>query len=183
MSVHHYELAVVPRAYIGHQLPAKMSEADIQRGEDPSSGWWAAHPPSELFLSGIRALLPHARPWPGGDVEEYVCSGDWGADIRVWKDLGRVWHIAFRFSPSADAWPLMQRFLALARGEQCLLLEDWSGIVFEPDEKIVRERLVSSLAMQFFHDPMGAIVHSAKVLKDDAGDPKNELQIGLRQGS
>lgn len=167
MGVHHYELAVVPRAYFGQQFTATMSEANIGRGEDSSSGWWAVHPPSEQLLSGIRALLPHARPWPGGDIEEYVCSGDWGSDIRVWKDAGRVWQIVFRFSPVAGAWPLMQRFLALARDEQCLLLEERSGTVFEPDEKIVRERLLCSRAMQFVRDPMGAIVQSAKELKDD----------------
>jgi hypothetical protein len=169
MGVHHYKLAVMPRAYFGQQLPATMSEADIDRGEDTSSGWWSVHPPSEQFLSGIRALLPHARPWPGGDVEEYVCSEDWGSDIRVFKKAGRVLRIAFRFSPVADAWPLMQRFLTLARDEQCLLLEERSGAVFEPDEKIVRERLVASRAMQFVRDPMGAIVQAAKELKDDAG--------------
>jgi len=169
MGVHHYKLAVMPRAYFGQQLPATMSEADIDRGEDTSLGWWAAHPPSDQFMAGIRDLLPHARPWPDGDVEEYVCSGDLGSDIRVWKKAGRVWRIAFRFSPVADAWPLMQRFLTLARDEQCLLLEERFGAVFEPDEKIVRERLVASRAMQFVRDPMGAIVQTAKELKDDAG--------------
>ena len=169
MGVHQYKLAIMPRAYFGQQLPVTMSEADIVRGEDPSSGWWAGHPPSEQFLAGVRALLPHAKPWPGGDVEEYVCSGDWGSDIRVWKDRGRVWGITFRFSPVADAWPLMQRFLSLARDERCLLLEERSGTVFEPDEVVVRERLIASRAMHFVRDPMGAIVQAAKELKDDAG--------------
>jgi hypothetical protein len=169
MSVHHYKLAVVPRAYFGQQSPVEISEAEVDRGEDAWSGWWAAHPPTEQFLSGIRALMPHARPWPGGDVEEYVGSGDWGSDIRIWKDAGRVWGITFRFSPVADDWSLMQRFLALTQNEQCLLLDERSGAVFEPDEKIVRERLVASRAMQFVHDPQGTIVQTAKELKDDAG--------------
>ena len=162
MGVHHYKLAVVPRAYFGQQLPVTLSAADIDRGEDFPASWWASHPPSKLFLSGIRALLPHAKPWPGGEVEEYGSSGDWCSDIRVWKDGGRVRHITFRFSPVADAWQLMQQFLALARDEQCLLLEEQSGVLIEPAEKLVRERLDASCAMQFLRDPKSAVVQAAK---------------------
>lgn len=167
MGVHHFKLVVVPRAYFGQQLPVVLSDAERDRGEDGASGWWASYPPSEQFLSAIRALLPTDKSW--GETEEYVSVGDWGSDVRVWKDAGRVWGVTFRFSPVSDGWPLMQRFLAIVRDEQCVLIEERSGSVFEPDEQIVRERLVASLAMQFVRDPQGTIVQAAREFKDDAG--------------
>lgn len=167
MGVHHFKLAVVPKAYFGQQLPAVLSETDRDRGEDGTSGWWASHPPSEQFLSAIRALLPTDKSW--GETEEYVSAGDWSSDVRVWKDAGKVWGITFRFSPVSDGWPLMQRFLAVVRDEQCVLVEERSGAVFEPEEQIVRERLTASRATQFVRDPKGTIVQAARELKDDAG--------------
>jgi hypothetical protein len=169
MGVHHFKIRLVPLACFGRQLPVTLSESDLDRGEDTSSGWWALHPPSEDFLYRVRSLLPTAKPWPGGTVEEYVSDVDWGSDIRIWKDAGRVWGISFRFSPVADGWSLMQRFLQIARDGQCLLLEERSGALIEPDEGAVRERLASSRAMQFLRDPKSAILQSAKELNDDAG--------------
>jgi hypothetical protein len=167
MGVHHFKLTVVPRAYFGERMPATLSEADIDRGEDIASGWWAGHPPSERFLTAIRVLLPTDKSW--GETEEYVSADVWGSDVRVWKDAGRVWGVTFRFSPVTDGWPLMQRFLALVREERGVLLEERSGAVFEPDEEIVRERLVTSRAVQFVRDPEGTIVQAARELKDDTG--------------
>jgi hypothetical protein len=167
MGVHHYQVVLLPRAYFGQQLPATLSEADRERGEDVASGWWASQPPSARLLAAIRTLLPTDKSW--GETEEYVSSGEWSSDVRVWKDAGRIWSITFRFSPVSDRWPLMQQFLSIARGEQCLLLEESSGAVIEPDEEIVRERLAASRAMQFICDPAATIVQSARELKDDAG--------------
>jgi hypothetical protein len=63
----------------------------------------------------------------------------------------------------------MQRFLAIVREHQCLLLEERTGAVMEPAEEIVRQRLFMSRAMQFVRDPAGTIVQAARDLKDDAG--------------
>lgn len=167
MGVFHYKLVVVPRVYFGHRMPANLSEANIERGEGLASGWWAAHPPSEQLLAAIRAFLPTVKSWD--ETEEYVSTDVWGSDVRVWKDAGRIWRITFRFSPVADGWSLMQRFLALMRDEDCILFEEPSGTVIEPDEEIVRERLAASRAMHFVHDPDGTIIQAAKELKDDAG--------------
>jgi hypothetical protein len=149
MGIHHYRIALLPGACFGQQLPAALAEADIDRGEDSTSGWWSSHPPTERLLTALRTLLATDRSWPSGEVEQYVSAGDWGSDVRIWKDGGRVWSITFRFSPVSDPWPLMQRFLSIARDEQCLLLEESSGAVIEPDEEIVRQRLAASRAMQF----------------------------------
>jgi hypothetical protein len=167
MGAHHYEIALLPRAFFGQQLPATLSQADVDRGQDVSCGWWTSHPPSAAFLTAIRTLLPGDKS--RGETEEYVSAGDWGSDVRIWKDAGRVWGITFRFSPISDPWSLMQQFLAIAREEQCLLLEERSGAVIQPDEKIVQERLAASRAMQFVRDPAGTIVKAARELKDDAG--------------
>jgi len=167
MGVHHYKVALLPRAYFGQQLPATLSESDRERGEKVASGWWASYPPSAGFLAAIRTLLPTDESW--GETEEYVSAGDWSSDVRIWKDAGRVWCITFRFSPVSDQWSLMQRFLSLARDEQCVLLEEGSGAVIEPREEIVRERLAASRAMQFVRDSAGTIVQVARELKDDVG--------------
>jgi len=63
----------------------------------------------------------------------------------------------------------MQRFLALARDEGCLLFEESSSAVIKPDEEIVRERLAKSQALRFVRDPSGTIVQAAREFKDDAG--------------
>jgi len=44
MGVYHYEIALLPRAYFGQQLPSTLSEADRERGEDIASGWWGVLP-------------------------------------------------------------------------------------------------------------------------------------------
>jgi len=169
MGIFQYQVALLPRAYFGKQLPAQLSDAEIERGEDVVSGWWASEPPTEHLLAAVRSLLPTDKSWPGGDVEEYVLGGDYSSDIRIWKEGGRTWGITFRFSPAANSWPLMQRFLSVARGEHCLLLEEKGGAVIEPEEEIVRERLLASRAMQFVDDPAGTVVQAASELKDDAG--------------
>jgi hypothetical protein len=64
----------------------------------------------------------------------------------------------------------MQRFLSLARDEQCLLFEQESGAVILPDENIVRERLAASRAMRFVRYPAGTTIDAAEELKDHLGD-------------
>jgi hypothetical protein len=162
MCVFHYKIKLVPRAYFELDIPSSLSETEIERG-----GWWAAHSPSARLLAALRTLLPKDQSW--GETEEYVSGGDFGSDVRVSKDAGLIDDIEFRFSPVADAWSLMQRFLSVARDEQCVLLENESGAVLEPDEMIVRERLASSRAIEFSRDPAGTIVRAARELEDDAG--------------
>ncbi len=167
MGVHHYKIELLPRGCFGQRPPATLSKGDVERATDFNSGWWASHPPSTSLLAALRTLLPTNRSW--GETEEYVSAGDWGSDIRIWKDAGRVRSISFRFSPAADSWPLMQQFLSVARDAQCLLLEIGSGEIFEPDEQVVRERLAKSHAMQFVRDPRGAIVQAAREIQDETG--------------
>jgi hypothetical protein len=172
MGIHQFKVALMPRAYFGQEVPASLSEADRERGEDVASGCWAAHAPSDRFLAAMRALLPRDKSW--GETEEYVSEGDWGSDVRIWKDAGRVWGITFRFSPVSDEWSLVQQFLSIAREEQCLLLEESSGAIIEPDEEVVRVRLAASRAMDFVRDPAGTIVQAAKKLKENGGDGGGE---------
>lgn len=162
MGVFHYKVSLVPRAHFEQGVPASMSEAEIEGG-----GWWEAHPPSARLLSDLRTLLPNDQSW--GDTEEYVSGGDLSSDVRIWKDAGIVEGIEFRFSPVADGWSLMQQLLGIARNERCVLLENESGLVLEPDEEIMRVRLALSPAIEFIRDPTGTIIRAAKRLKDDAG--------------
>jgi hypothetical protein len=41
MAVFHYKISLLPRTYFGQQLPAALSGADMDRGEDSVSGWWS----------------------------------------------------------------------------------------------------------------------------------------------
>jgi hypothetical protein len=86
MGVHHYEIALLPRAYFGTDLPATLLAGDEERGEDFSAGWWASSPPSERLLTGLRSLLPVNKTW--GETEEYESANQWGSDVRIWKDSG-----------------------------------------------------------------------------------------------
>jgi hypothetical protein len=162
MGVFHYKITLVPRAYFKQELPTSLSEVEIGRG-----GWWAAHPPSARLLSALRTLLPNDQSW--GETEEYVSRGDFSSDIRIWKEADRFDDIEFRFSPVADEWSLMQQLIGIARDEQCVLLEGESGIVFEPDEEIVRKQFTSSGAIEFMGDPSATIARAARELEDDAG--------------
>jgi hypothetical protein len=166
MGIYHYKIELLPREYFhGNPLVAPLSEDDIDQGQNDSSGWWAKHPPSEQLVASIRSLLPIDQSW--GDTEEFVSAGDWHSDVRIWKNDNRIWSIHFRFSPVADRWPLMQRFVAIARDNQCFLLEFASGLVFEPDEKIVQEKFAASKAMRFVRDPAGTIVSTANEIREN----------------
>jgi len=166
MGVHQYKLALLPRGYFGEQMPAMLSEADVDLGQDTNSGWWACHPPTARLLAGVRELLPVDKSW--GETEEYVSVGDLNSDLRIWKDDGKVWGITFRFSPATDSWALMQKFLSIAQEEHCLLLEQDTSAVLAPDEAVVRQRLAASRAMQFLHDPAGTLANAARELGDDS---------------
>ncbi len=166
MGVHQYKIELLPRAYFQQRTPPTLSNADLERGQDFNSGWWASHPPSSRLISGLRTLLPTNKSW--GETEEFITAGDWSSDMRIWRHEGRVWSITFRFSPAADGWPLMQKFLSIVRGEQCLLLDLGSGEIFEPDEEVVQDRLAKSRAMHFVRDPKGAIIQAAEEIRDES---------------
>jgi hypothetical protein len=133
MSVFHFKLVLVPGAcFLERAVLAGTTLTAEQRdpGESPGAGWWYAHPPSPDLLGQLRLLLPIARSWVQNG--EYVSADQWGADLRIWKTNGKVWHITFRFSPIAGCWPQFQRFLAVAEAEECWLVEARSGQLLEP---------------------------------------------------
>lgn len=171
MGVQHFEIQLVPRKWFGAQCRGLLPEEEIALGMDPVSGWWAACPPPDRLLSAVRNLLPLARPWPGGEVEEYVSPKPWGSSIRIWKDSGRVQWVAFRFSPAVDDWLLMERFLAAARESQCLLLEERTGRVFEPDANLVLGHMNGSRAMQFVLNPEMVVMEAALENRDQGQRP------------
>jgi hypothetical protein len=168
MGVHHFSLALAPRAYFAGQLPGELSESDFERGEDPSLGWWALHPPSDDLLLAIRSLLPNDRAWPGGEVEEYTSDGEWESDVRIFKEEGRVDGITFRYSPVSSPWSDVQRFLSIARLHGCVLVEVRSRYVLEPDDDTVAETFQASRSAKFTRDP-------AHTLKEAAAEVRGEL--------
>ena len=157
MSLFHFKIELLPAAYFSGGRPATLSGNDIDRGNDEHSGWWAMYPPSDRLLEKLRALLPKNESW--GDVEEYVSPKPHGSDIRIWKDeAGRVSIISFRYSLGADDWSLMERFITIAREENCLLVvEGDGGAVMNPEAAVVLEEFKKSRAMRFFRDPSAGL--------------------------
>jgi hypothetical protein len=154
MGVQHFKLSMVPKAYferIGLPAPPMFTKDDIDRGERVDTGWWASIQPTPQALAGLRHICPTDKSW--GETEEFVTSEPWGSDLRIWKELGRVWQVTFRFSPVADDRTLLDRFVSFARDEHCLLLDAETGSLFEPDFETVAEYLHRSRAMSFVRDP------------------------------
>lgn len=115
---------------------------------------------------GIKHENPSSHSsWVGG--LNLVSGADRGTGVG--KEADRIDDIEFRFSPGADGWSLMQQFIGIARGEQCLLLEVESGVVLKPDEEIVRKQFACSRAIEFMRDPYAKIARAARELEDDAG--------------
>jgi hypothetical protein len=157
MGIQHYKLDLIPRAAFGSKLPELLTETEINAGEDFDSGWWAKFPPSSGLIEGLRRLLPKDQSW--GEIEEFISGSDCNSsDVRLWKNNGRFWKISFRYSAVADERSLLSDFIALARGEKCVLVETDSGLVFEPDEELVEERLQTSKAMKFARNPAETVV-------------------------
>jgi hypothetical protein len=163
MGIHHFKLSMVPRAYferIGSPVPSALSDEEVDRGENADTGWWSSFQPTEQALARLRHLCPINKSW--GKTEEFVTSETWGSDLRIWNGQSRVWSVTFRFSPSTDDHTLLDQFVAIARGEHCLLLDDDTGFLFEPDDKVVAERLRNSRAMRFVRDPQSTTIKAAK---------------------
>jgi hypothetical protein len=163
MGVHHFSLSMVPREYFertGAPVPTVLTNEDIDRGENTTSGWWASLQPESQTLSRLRQLCPTDKSW--GETEEFVTGGTWGSDLRIWKDQGRVWLVTFRFSPIADDRTLLNQFVAIARDEHCLLLDTDTGSLFEPDNTIVSERLRDLQAMRFACEPQATVLDAAR---------------------
>lgn len=162
MGVHHFKLSLVPRAYferLGSPVPPLLTDEDVDRGES-ADGWWSPLQPTEQAVSRLRQLCPTDKSW--GETEEFVTSETWGSDLRIWREQGRVWLVTFRFSPAADDRALLDRFVAIARDEHCLLLDAETGSLFEPDDEVVTERLRGSRAMRFVRDPQSTIIEAAR---------------------
>ena len=154
---------MVPRAYferVGSPVPSALTEQDIDIGHSEDAGWWSSVQPTSETLARLRHLCTTDNSW--GETEEYVTSETWGSDLRIWKKQGRVWLVTFRFSPTSDDHTLLDRFVAIARDEHCLLLDAETGSLFEPDDEVVAERLRSSRAMRFVRDPRSTIIEAAR---------------------
>ena len=163
MGVHHFKLSLLPKAYfqrIGLPVPSVLTAEDIDLGESVDTGWWSSLQPSEQAVTRLRRLCPADSSW--GEPEAVVTTEPWGSDLRIWREQGRVWLVTFRFSPSADARALLDQFVAIARDEQCLLLDGQTGALFEPDDRAVSERLESSRAMRLVRDTRGAIIEASR---------------------
>ena len=168
MGVHQYHISLLPRAYFESEIPAIITDAELDVVESKEFGWWTKGQPDQNSLNRLRGLLPYDKSW--GEVEQYNSKGEWCSDLRIWKRNGRVWGIDFRFSPSVDDWELMNRFLKVAREEKCVLREHRTGAVFEPHEDIVLERMNRSLAMRFVRDPASAVIQAAKEICDRSSE-------------
>ena len=162
MAAFHFKLNLLPKAYFDgdcHSVPSRLTAEDIDRGEDPNTGWWSSHQPTPEALGRLRQLCLTDNSW--GDTEEYVTS-EWGSDLRIWWEDGRVFSVTFRFAPRADNRSLLDQFLAIAREGHYLLWDSDTKAVFEPDDAVVIEHLRVSRAVLFLKDPARAILEAAK---------------------
>ncbi|WP_422910648.1 hypothetical protein ACOCLD_01980 [Pseudomonas sp. MAC6] len=135
MAAFHYKLEIVPRAFLGEPAINHVSLDKIQEGLSP---WENSSEPNEQFLIAVRGLLPIEHSW--GETEEYVSPADYGSDIRLWWENGRLENIEFRFNPYSDPWSLMQDFLQVVREASYMLVEVRTGEVLVPEEIVLKER-------------------------------------------
>ena len=161
MGAFHYKLQLLPRSFLKSEIPVAFTEDEIDSAFDLG---WSKSQPSQETLARLRSLLPKNNS--DGENEEFVSVDDWGSDIRIYNENGKVLAIYFRFSPVKDSWHLMEQFLSIARDERCLLLDQKTGMVFEPEEREVKERFKLSTAAQFMHDPQGAVIRAAKEIQE-----------------
>ncbi|MBT5707344.1 hypothetical protein N8766_02675 [bacterium] len=83
MGVHHYKISLLPSVFFSEHLPKTLSDANVDHGQDPTTGWWATNPPTERLLAAVRTLLPKDNSWADGYVEEYVSCSEFGSDVRI----------------------------------------------------------------------------------------------------
>ena len=62
MGVHHYKISLLPSVFFSEHLPKTLSDANVDHGQDPTTGWWATNPPTERLLAAVRTLLPKDIP-------------------------------------------------------------------------------------------------------------------------
>ena len=153
MGIFHYKLEIVPKQYVetfADPLPKDL----LNNGLLP----WLQVKPNEEMLNNLRVLLPNDNSWPGGDVEEYVTNNEWGSDCRIWKENGRVESIEFRYSPGADNWDLMEKFIGIVKKCEYKLVNLRSGKVLNPEEYEIKYDISKSVAIKFLKDPEGTIL-------------------------
>ena len=141
MAFYHYKLEVIPRSFVENPSRLTISMSEIQQGLNP---WLNNSPPPDDFFTHLRALLPINKSW--SDVEEYVSAQNYGSDLRIWYNEDSLENIEFRYSPSIDAWVLMQKFINIVKQQDYLVVEVKSGLVFPPDEEILKQRLYSEMS-------------------------------------
>jgi hypothetical protein len=155
MGAHHYQLALLPRAF------ADDASDDLWERDD----LWSEQPPSAL-LRELRSLLPNETSW--GEVEEFDTADDWGSDLRICHDGqrdGPVESIVFRFSPVADSREVLERFLTTAARHGLLVYARASRCILQPRIEIVERDLKQSTAYRFISDPGAALLEAAANVK------------------
>jgi hypothetical protein len=160
MGIHQFKLEVVPKAFLGNPMVEVVPEDQLQEGLYP---WINVEPPSEAFLNALRALLPIDKAW--GEVEEFASSDGFASKLRIWWEAGHLDNIDFAYSPVADPWSILQRFLSIVSAEGLLLVERDTGRVLEPTEQALKPIFLESRAARFMANPQETILRSAADLK------------------
>ena len=133
MGIHQHPFILVPRHFFEARrepVPGSLSIDQRDAIEDLDAGWWTYDPPSEELLLSLRSLFPCDTSWSG--CEQYESKYQWGSDVQIWNDEGRVFLIQYRVAPVAQEWQSFHDFVSFATDHHCLLLDAHDGCLQEP---------------------------------------------------
>ncbi len=153
MGAHHFQIKFLP-----------IGARPTWNAQGERDGWLLAnHDVPTVVAAKLRALLPKAEHW--GSCEEFVSSDDWGSDIRMFSQDGRIVEIGFRFAPGRDPIELLRSIVDLAREAHCDLLVGSTREILPADFAAVFSALQKHRAFRFLSDPVGAVKEAAEEQK------------------
>jgi hypothetical protein len=149
MGAHHFHVKFLP-----------VGVRPVWNAQGEREGWLLAHHDiSPAVATALRGLLPNPNHW--GDCEEFGSNHDWGSDIRIFSEGGRIVEIGFRYSPGCDPVELLRSVVDLAKAAQCDLLVSSTRETVPADFEAVFDTLRKHRAFRFLSDPKAAIKEAA----------------------
>jgi hypothetical protein len=153
MGAHHFQLKFVP---IGARL--------AWNAEGQREGWpLVSHDIPPAVAVKLRELLPKPNHW--GSCEEFNSSHDWGSDLRIFTEGGKIVEVGFRYSPGCDPVALLKSVVDLAKEAGCDLLVVSTREIIPADFESIVAALRAHRAFRFLSDPTGAIKETADEAK------------------
>jgi hypothetical protein len=159
MGAHHFKFHLVP-----------IGDTVVRNSAGERTGWLLInHTVSQDVVNKLRGLRPKMDRW--GEVEEYVSLDDWGSDIRVFRENGKVADIGIRYAPNCDPVDLLRQFVEVAKEAGCDVLIDSTREIVPAEFEVVFAALRKHRAFRFLSDPKGAIIEAANETKQRGPEP------------